>query len=74
MAKSVPTGSSLKKAGKTGLFDGGTLAVGEIAGRSVLGPGAGTAVGGILAASSESGATRDTMATIAVERAIQEMV
>lgn len=74
MAKSVPTTSSLKSAGKTGLFDGGMLAVGEIGGRAVLGRGTGTAIGGIVAASAESGQTRDTMATIAVERAIQEMV
>lgn len=73
MTKSVPTMSSLKKAGKAGGIDGGTLAAGEILGRAVIGRGPGTAVGGILAAASESGQTRDTMAMIAVERAANEL-
>lgn len=73
MAKSVPTMKSVKKAGKSGGIDGGTLAAGEILGRGIAGRGAGTALGGILAASTESGQTRDMMATIAIERAANEV-
>lgn len=73
MAKSVPTTSSLKSAGKAGLIDGGTLALGEVLGRAVAGPGVGTAIGGTVAAAIESGDTRDTMAMIAIERAVNEM-
>lgn len=73
MAKQVPSVQSVKKAGKTGGINGGTLAAGEILGRAVLGSGPGTAVGGIAAAATESGQTRDTMALLAVERAANEM-
>lgn len=73
MAKSVPTMDSAKDAGKTGALDGGALAAGEILGRAVLGRGPGTAVGGIAAAATESGTTRDTMALVAIERAANEM-
>lgn len=64
---------SAKDAGKTGALDGGALAAGEILGRAVLGRGPGTAVGGIAAAATESGTTRDTMALVAIERAANEM-
>lgn len=64
---------SVKSAGKSGAFDGGALAAGEILGRAVLGHGPGTAVGGIAAAATESGQTRDTMALVAIERAANEM-
>jgi len=60
-------------AGKTGAVDGGSLAVGEIMGRALLGRGAGTAVGGIVAASTAEGNSRDTLATIAIERAANEL-
>lgn len=73
MAKSVPTKSSLTSAGKSGAIDGTTLAIGEVLGRAVIGPGPGTALGGIAAAATESGTTRDTMATIAVERGMNEL-
>lgn len=73
MSKSVPTKNSVMKAGKSGGIDGTTLAVGEVAGRAVAGRGIGTAIGGVLAASTESGDTRDTMALIAVERAVNEV-
>ena len=73
MAKSVPTKSSLLSAGKTGGIDGTTLALGEVLGRALLGPGPGTAVGGIAAAATERGSTRDMMATIAVERGMTEL-
>lgn len=73
MAKSVPTMNTMKDAGKTGALDGGALAAGEILGRAVLGRGPGTALGGVAAAATESGATRDTMALVAIERAANEM-
>lgn len=73
MPKSVPTVQSVKTAGKSGALDGGALAAGEILGRAVLGRGPGTAVGGIAAAATESGTTRDTMALVAIERAANEM-
>lgn len=73
MAKSVPTKSSLMKAGKNGGIDGGTLALGEILGRTVVGEGPGTMLGGIAAAATESGDTRDTMAMIAIERGANEL-
>jgi hypothetical protein len=73
MSKSVPTKASTKKAGKSGLTNGGVLGAGEVAGRAVLGRGVGTAVGGILAAASESGQNRDMMALVAVERAANEL-
>lgn len=65
--------NSAKDAGKTGALDGGALAAGEILGRAVLGRGPGTALGGIAAAATESGTTRDTMALVAIERAANEM-
>lgn len=74
MAKKVPTSSNLKSAGMAGGVDGGTLALGEIVGRAVLGDGPGTALGGVLAAATESGDKRDTMAMIAIERAANELV
>lgn len=73
MSKSVPTKNSVVSAGKSGGVNGTVLALGETAGRVVLGRGPGTAAGGILAAATESGNTRDTMALIAVERAVNEL-
>lgn len=73
MGKSVPSKKSLKSAGKHGGVNGTVLGLGETAGRVVLGRGIGTALGGVTAAATESGNTRDTMALIAVERAVQEM-
>jgi len=61
------------QAGKFGGTNGIVLGVGEIAGRAVVGRGIGTAMGGILAAATETGNTRDTMALIAVERAVNEV-
>lgn len=73
MGYSVPTKNSLMDAGKTGFVDGTTLATGETLGRSVLGPGLGTAIGGMVAASAQSGTARDRMATIAAERGMSEL-
>ena len=58
----------------SGAINGGSLAIGEVLGRAVLGPGLGTAAGGVLAASTDSGETRDTMALVAVERGMQELM
>lgn len=73
MGKSIPNKKSTMQAGKFGGVNGITLGVGEIAGRALVGRGVGTAVGGILAAATETGTTRDTMALIAVERAVNEL-
>lgn len=73
MGYQVPSGDDAKKAGKTGALNGTALAIGEAAGRAVLGRGPGTAVGGLAAAASEEGTHRDTMSIIAIERAVNEM-
>lgn len=70
----VPTADDAKDAGMTGLMTGGGTAVGEIAGRSILGAGLGTTVGGVLAASTMSGQSRDTAAALAVERGANELI
>lgn len=69
----VPSKNDVKDAGKTGGINGTALALGEAAGRMTIGRGPGTAVGGLLAAASETGTNRDTMSIIAVERAVNEM-
>jgi hypothetical protein len=80
MGKSVPTKSTLMDSGKSGIVDGGVLAAGEVAGRSLIGPGIGTMVGGLAAASSEQtedgklSQTGETMALIAVERGANELI
>lgn len=73
MGYSVPSKKDATKAAKTGGINGGALALGELAGRALLGRGPGTAVGGLAAASAESGTHRDTMAIIAIERAANEL-
>ena len=74
MAKSVPSKSSLTDAGATSVVEGAYLGVGETLGRSIMGPGIGTMVGGVAAAASESGQARDRMAMVAGERAINELL
>lgn len=74
MAKSIPTKNSAMDAGKTSIAEGAYLGVGEALGEAVLGEGAGTLAGGALAAASESGTSRDRMATIAGERAVQSIL
>lgn len=74
MGYSVPKKKDGKDAGATGLKHGGALALGEIAGRAVLGRGVGTGVGGIAAAAANSDGTERTVQTIiAVERAANEL-
>lgn len=72
MAKSIPSKKSTMNAAKFGGINGITVGIGELAGRALLGRGIGTAAGGILAAATETGNTRDTMALMAVERAVNE--
>lgn len=74
MAYSLPDKNSGMEAGKTGAVNGGPLAIGEALGRSVLGRGLGTAIGGIAVASAADGDQRDVMATIAVERGVSELM
>jgi len=74
MAKSIPTKNSATDAGMTSISEGAYLGVGETLGRSIMGPGLGTMVGGVAAAASESGAARDRMAMVAGERAINELL
>jgi len=74
MTVSVPTTSDVMDSAKTGGMNGGMLVAGETVGRATLGPGVGTLLGGILAASTMSGNDRDIMTTIAVERAGTELL
>lgn len=74
MAYSVPGTSDATDAGKTGVLEGGAVGVGEALGRALLGPGLGTAAGGIAAAAAQSGSSRDRMAAIAIERAVNEVM
>jgi hypothetical protein len=69
----VPTKGSATDAAKTGGINGTATALGETVGRSIIGPGLGTAAGGVLAASAMSGTDRDIMATLAVERGMTEL-
>lgn len=73
MGYGVPSKNSAKDAGKTGGVNGVALGIGEAAGRTLLGRGPGTALGGLAAAASEDGEHRDTMSIIAIERAVNEM-
>lgn len=74
MAYSLPDKSSGLDASKTGAVTGAPLAIGEALGRSVLGRGLGTAIGGIAVASAADTQHRDHMATIAVERGVSELM
>lgn len=74
MAFSTPDFKSGKDAGKTGVMEGGAVGVGESLGRALLGPGLGTAAGGIAVAAAQNGASRDRMAAIAIERAVNEVL
>ena len=70
---SVPTGSDVSDAGMSGLKTGGTASIGQTLGRSILGPGIGTALGGTVAAASVDGANRDMAAALSVERGMNEL-
>lgn len=74
MAIEVPTMNAAKDAGMTGLKAGGIGGLGTTLGQSILGPGLGTAAGGVLAASSMSGNARDTVATVSVMQATNELM
>lgn len=70
---SVPSKDSLSDAGKSGAMGGVPAGIGALAGRSFLGPGLGTAAGGIAGASMLSGDSRTNMAETAVFVGLTEM-
>lgn len=70
----VPTKNSLSDAGMHGVKKGGISGLGQVLGTSILGPGLGTAAGGIVAASSMSGQARDRAAERAVEEGLTLMM
>jgi hypothetical protein len=69
----VPTKSSLKTSAKNGGVNGLASGIGKTLGRGILGPGIGTAAGGIAAASMLDGNDRDIVATMAVDQAVGEL-
>lgn len=69
----VPTTNDVSDTGMGGLKTGGAAGLGELVGRSILGPGIGTAAGGVLAGSMLSGSSRDMVAALAVERGTNEL-
>lgn len=69
----VPTKSTITTAATNGGMNGLAAGLGQTVGRGVLGPGIGTAAGGILSASMLDGNDRDMVATISVERAMNEL-
>lgn len=73
MGYEIPTLDDVKGL-KTGGIDGTALAVGETVGRSALGSGLGTAMGGAAVAAANSGERRDRMATVAFERGMMELL
>jgi hypothetical protein len=60
---SVPTTSDVSDAGMSAVKIGGASSVGQAVGRGVLGPGFGTALGGVLAGAALDGADGDMAAT-----------
>lgn len=71
---SVPTKNSASDAAKSGASAGVPAGLGAAFGRSMLGPGLGTAIGGVAGASMLDGGDRDTMASIAVYDAVNELL
>lgn len=69
----VPTRDSATSALKDGGMTGGSAVLGEVIGRSILGPGVGTAAGGIVTASMLDGTSREIAASLAVERGANEI-
>lgn len=69
----VPSKDSISDSAKTGASGGVPAGIGALAGRSFMGPGLGTAVGGIAGASMLSGSDRDNMAQTAVFLGITEL-
>jgi hypothetical protein len=69
----VPTTSDLTDAATGGAKNGLASGLGQSLGRSVLGPGLGTAAGGITAAAMLDGQDRMIVSTLAVESAIREL-
>lgn len=71
---SVPTKNSVTDSAKSGAMAGVPAGLGAAFGRGLLGPGIGTAVGGIAGASMLDGDSRDTMAQMAVYDAVNELL
>jgi len=72
MAYEVPTKDDVKDTAVSGGISGTGLALGETVGRGILGPGLGTAAGGVLAASAMDDG-KDMAAMVAVERGMTEL-
>jgi len=70
----VPTTDDVTDTAKGGAMPGLAAGIGESVGRSILGPGIGTAAGSILAGSMLSGGNRDMVATLGVERGVNELM
>lgn len=70
---SVPTKDSVTDAGSSGIA-GIAPGLGAAFGRGFLGPGLGTAIGGIAGASALDGASRDRMAELVVYDSINELL
>lgn len=70
----VPTTSDVTDAASGGAVNGLAAGLGQSVGRGTLGPGIGTAAGGILAASMLNGSDRDMVATLSIERATNELL
>lgn len=71
---SVPTTGGVKSAAKTGIINGAAGAFAGNIGRGVLGPGVGTGAGYILGASMLEGQDRRVVATLGVDRAVNEIM
>jgi hypothetical protein len=69
----VPTTEGVRDAGMTGVINGLAGGVGAALGRGILGPGIGTAAGGVTAAAMLDGNDRDIVATYAVMDGMEEL-
>lgn len=74
MGYSVPTTGDATGSAKDLAVQGVPLGIGESFGRSLLGPGLGTALGGVAVASMNDGMEGKVQATIAGERAMNEIM
>lgn len=70
----VPTTDDATDTAMSGLKTGGAAGLGQTIGRSILGPGIGTAAGGVLAGSMFGGSERDMIAALGVERGVNELM
>lgn len=70
----VPTTDDVKDSASGGAVPGLAAGIGESVGRSVLGSGIGTAIGAVAAGSMLDGGDRDMVATLGVERGVNELM